>query len=44
MLTATQRDFMGLIEARASQLALSGEDVAAEDSAAEDVAAEEKSE
>ena len=40
---------MGLIEARASQLALSGEDVAAEDvaaedSAAEDVAAEEKSE
>jgi len=40
LLTATQRDFMGLIEARASQLALSGEDVAAEDVAAEDVAAE----
>ena len=40
LLIATQRDFVGLIEARANQLELSGE-VVAEEAAAEDVAAEE---
>ena len=44
LLIATQRDFVGLIEARANQLELSGdvvaEDVVAEDVVAEDVVAE----
>jgi len=40
LLTATQRDFVGLIEARANQLALSSE-VVAEEVVAEEVVAEE---
>ena len=48
LLTATQRDFVGLIEARANQLALSSEvvaeEVVAEEVVAEEVVAEDKSE